>query len=71
MPFHTLYDIGYFVLHREYVRRIDTEEYRKARDRAQSRLDSTLTAAETDDESGLPAWVVQSGIQPADGGPLM
>jgi hypothetical protein len=43
------------------------ERVAKARDKALSRLDSTLETAGEDEGSGLPSWVVQSGIGPADG----
>ena len=32
-----------------------------------SRLDAMLHTAETDEDTGLPAWVVNSGVGPADG----
>jgi hypothetical protein len=71
LPYARLVEVAYFLAHREYVRRIDTEENTRARDRAQSGLDAQLLAAETDADTGLPAWVVAAGIQPADGSPLI
>jgi hypothetical protein len=71
VPLARLYEIGYFLAYREFVRRIDTEDDRKVRTKAARALDTAMTEAEVDDETGLPAWVVASGIQPADGSPLM
>jgi len=71
VPLARLYEISYFLAYRDFVRRIDSEADQKVRVKAARGLDSALTAAEVDDETGLPSWVVASGIQPADGGPMM
>lgn len=70
VPTPRLFEIAYFLLYRETVRRIDTEDMSKARARSENRLDAMLRDADTDDESGLPAWVMASGVGPADGSPF-
>ena len=43
------------------------KEVANARSRALRNLDANLETAGTDDETGLPAWVVQHGVAAADG----
>lgn len=66
VPMPRLFEIAYFLAHREYVRRLDNEDTAKVRGRAERQLDETLRDAEGDEESGLPSWVVASGVGPAD-----
>lgn len=67
MPTPRLVEIAYFLVQREMLGGIVDKETSRARDRAQSRLDSTLQTAGDDEDTGLPAWVVNSGVGPADG----
>jgi hypothetical protein len=60
-------EIAYFLIKREILATVRTKEEQSARDRAVSRLDSTLETAGPDDETGLPAWVVAMGVPSADG----
>ena len=63
-------EIAYFLAKRQVLSGITDKDTAKARDRALSRLDSVLETAGADEDTGLPSWVVQSGIGPADGSPL-
>ena len=62
-----LFEIAYFLAHREMVRRIDTEDVAKVRSRAERALDTALRDTEADDDTGLPAGLPAFGIGPADG----
>ena len=66
MPLPRLYNIGYFLMYREYVLGITTEDVTKARTRAAVTLDNMLQSSETDDETGLPAGLAAFGVRPAD-----
>lgn len=59
-----LFDISYFLAHRELVRRIDTEDVAKARVSAENRLHDQLRG--TDETTGLPAGLAAFGVMPAD-----
>jgi hypothetical protein len=60
-------EIAYFLAKRQILGGVVQKEVAAARDKALSRLDSTLETAGVDEGSGLPSWVVNSGIGPADG----
>lgn len=64
VPVARLFEISYFLAHREYVRRIDTEEVARARVSAANRLDDSLRG--TDETTGLPVGLGAFGIKPAD-----
>jgi hypothetical protein len=70
VPTPRLVEIAYFLIKRQVLGGIADKEMVRARERAQTRLDSTLATAGADDESGLPNWVVAMGVQPADGSPF-
>ena len=70
VPTPRLVEIAYFLVRREVLSGIVEKEVSRARDRALSRLDSTLETAGADDETGLPNWVVSMGVGPADGSPF-
>lgn len=70
VPTPRLVEIAYFLLKREVMAGIVEKEVARARDRAMSNIDSTLSLAGADDDSGLPNWVVASGVGPADGSPF-
>lgn len=67
VPAERLVEIAYFLIRRETFDGIVTKEVGQARQRAQNRLDSTLETSGDDDATGLPKWVVQQGVGPADG----
>lgn len=67
VPTPRLVEIAYWLIHRETMDSIVTKDVGQARDRALNRLDSALETAGDDADTGLPNWVVQHGIGPADG----
>jgi hypothetical protein len=67
VPTPRLVEIAYFLVRREILSGVVEKEVARARDRAMSRLDGALLTAGDDEELGLPAWVVASGVGPADG----
>jgi hypothetical protein len=60
-------EIAYFLLRRDVLAGVVEKEVATARERALSRIDNSLSTAGDDDETGLPEWVLQSGIGAADG----
>lgn len=62
-----LVEIAYFLLKREVLSGVVEKDVATGRDRSMSRVDSMLLTAGDDDDSGLPSWVVNSGVGPADG----
>lgn len=71
LPYARLYEVGYFLAYREYVERLDDENMHKAREKAQRGFEAAMMSGVTDEDTGLPAWIVASGIQPADGSSIM
>ena len=67
VPTPRLVEIAYWLVKREILSGVVEKEVARARERAISRLDGSLATAGDDDETGLPSWVVQSGVAPADG----
>lgn len=67
VPTPRLVEIAYFLVRREILSGVVEKQVATARDRAMSRLDNTLATAGDDEELGLPNWVVNSGVGPADG----
>jgi hypothetical protein len=62
-----LVEIAYWMIRRETLAGVVEKEVARARERALARIDAQLETAGDDEGSGLPSWVVQSGIGPADG----
>jgi len=60
-------EIAYFLIHREIINGIAEKPVVTARERGESRLDSILGTIGDDDDTGLPSWITDSGILPADG----
>jgi hypothetical protein len=60
-------EIAYWLAKREIISGVVEKEVSRARDRAMSQLDASLSTAGYDDDTGLPAWVVQAGVPAADG----
>jgi hypothetical protein len=67
VPTPRMVEIAYFLVKREILSGVVEKEISRARERAMSRLDGTLQTAGDDEELGLPSWVVNSGVGPADG----
>ena len=67
VPTPRLVEIAYWLIKREILSGVVEKEVARARDRAMSRLDASLQTAGEDEDTGLPAWVVNSGVGPADG----
>jgi len=67
VPTPRLVEIAYWLTKREILEGTVEKQIATARERAMSRVDNTLATAGEDDEIGLPNWVVNSGIGPADG----
>ena len=67
MPTPRLVEIAYFIAKREIMNGVVEKEVARARDRAMSRFDGSLYTAGDDEDTGLPSWVVNSGVGPADG----
>ena len=70
VPTPRLVEIAYFLIRREILSGVVEKEVARARDRAMSRLDGSLQTAGDDEDTGLPSWVVASGVGPADGSPF-
>jgi hypothetical protein len=67
MPTERLVEVAYYLIKRDTLSGIAEKEIVTARERAMSNIDNTLSTAGDDDETGLPSWVMSSGIGPADG----
>lgn len=67
VPAPRLFEIAYFLLHRDLVLRINTEEFTTAQAKADRRLTELLREMD-DDDTGLPAGLAAFGIAPADAG---
>jgi hypothetical protein len=67
VPTPRLVEIAYFLAKRQILSGVVEKEVVRARERALNQLDGSLHTAGTDDDTGLPEWVVQSGVNAADG----
>jgi hypothetical protein len=67
VPTPRLVEIAYWLIRREILSGVVDEKVATARDRALRHLDGVLATSGDDDDTGLPSWVVQSGIAAADG----
>ena len=66
MPTPRLVEIAYWLVQRE-SSPVSSRRKSPGRDRAMCRLDGSLQTAGEDEDSGLPAWVVNSGVAPRTG----
>lgn len=65
VPTPRLFEIAYFLLHRDIVLRIGTEEFVGAQAKSDRRLTELLREVD-DEDTGLPAGLAAFGISPAD-----
>ena len=67
LPTQTLVEVAYYLIRRDILDGVVDERVANARRKALRSLDDSLLSSEVDDDTGLPSWVVQAGVGPADG----